>query len=122
MPRPRKQDPTPLENQPKRRSSPPQTQEARETMLISLAQDLAEQRLRDGTASAQEITYYLRLGSQRDRLEREMLEEKNKLLAAKTEAIKSAERVERLYAEAIKAFQIYGGDGADEEYEDGYEE
>ncbi len=123
MARPRKQEPTPLKEQSKYRSSPPLTQEARETQLISLAQDLAEQRLRDGTASAQEITYYLRLGSQRDRLEREMLEEKNKLLAAKTEMIKSAERTEQLYAEAIKAFRMYGGDGDDEEYDDGgYEE
>lgn len=99
-------------------SSPPMTQEARETQLISLAMDLAEQRLRDGTASAQEITYYLRLGSQRDRLEREMLEAKNELLNAKTEAIKAAERTEELYAEAIKAFRLYGGEGDEEDYDD----
>lgn len=116
MPR-RKANPLPDEVQ-QRHSTPPLTQEARETQLISLAMDLAEQRLRDGTASAQEITYYLRLGSQRDRLEREMLEAKNELLAAKTEAIKAAERTEELYAEAIKAFRLYGGDGEEEEYED----
>lgn len=115
MPRPKKQEPTPLKHRPQ---SPPMTQEARETQLISLAMDLAEQRLRDGTASAQEITYYLRLGSQRDRLEREMLEEKNKLLNAKTEMIKSAERTEQLYAEAIKAFRIYEGEGDEEDYDD----
>lgn len=123
MARPRKQEPTPLKEQPKYRSSPPLTQEARVTQLISLAQDLAEQRLRDGTASAQEITYYLRLGSERDKLEREALEAKNQLLAAKTEAIKSAENREQLYAEVLKAFRMYGGDGDDEEYDDGgYEE
>lgn len=116
MPR-RKKNPLPDDAQ-QRHSTPPLTQEARETQLISLAMDLAEQRLRDGTASAQEITYYLRLGSQRDRLEREMLEAKNELLAAKTEAIKAAERTEELYAEAIKAFRLYGGDGEEEEYED----
>lgn len=115
MPRPKKQEPKPLQQRPQ---SPPMTQEARETQLISLAMDLAEQRLRDGTASAQEITYYLRLGSQRDRLEREMLEEKNKLLNAKTEMIKSAERTEQLYAEAIKAFRIYEGEGDEEDYDD----
>lgn len=123
MARPRKQEPTPLKEQPKYRSSPPLTQEARVTQLISLAQDLAEQRLRDGTASAQEITYYLRLGSERDKLEREALEAKNQLLAAKTEAIKSAENREQLYAEVLRAFRMYGGDGDDEEYDDGgYEE
>lgn len=123
MARPRKQEPTPLKEQPKYRSSPPLTQEARVTQLISLAQDLAEQRLRDGTASAQEITYYLRLGSERDKLEREALEAKNQLLVAKTEAIKSAENREQLYAEVLRAFRMYGGDGDDEEYDDGgYEE
>lgn len=119
MPRPKKQDPRPLDTSNKRLSPPPMTQEARETQLISLAMDLAEQRLRDGTASAQEITYYLRLGSQRDRLEREMLEAKNELLAAKTEAIKGAERIEKLYAEAIQAFRVYGGDADDEDYDEG---
>lgn len=115
MPRPKKREPKPIED---RLISPPMTQEARETQLISLAMDLAEQRLRDGTASAQEITYYLRLGSQRDRLEREMLEAKNELLLAKTDAIKAAERTEQLYAEAIKAFRIYEGDGDEEDYDE----
>ena len=115
MPRPKKREPKPIEDGP---VSPPMTQEARETQLISLAMDLAEQRLRDGTASAQEITYYLRLGSQRDRLEREMLEAKNELLLAKTDAIKAAERTEQLYAEAIKAFRIYEGDGDEEDYDE----
>lgn len=101
---------------------PPITQEARETALISRAMDLAEQRLREGTASAQEITYFLRLGSNRDRLEREMMEAKNELLLAKTQAIKAAEQREELYAEAIKAFRLYGGEGEEEEYDDGYDE
>ena len=118
MPRPRKQAPKPLEERP---SSPPMTQEAREMQMVSLATDLAEQRLRDGTASAQEITYYLRLGSQRDRLEREMLEAKNELLIAKKDALKAAEKSEQLYAEVLKAFSLYGGYASDEEYEDEYE-
>lgn len=117
MPR-RKAKPLSDDSQGRPLAQPPITQEARETQLISLAMDLAEQRLRDGTASAQEITYYLRLGSQRDRLEREMLEAKNELLVAKTEAIKAAERTEELYAEAIKAFRLYSGDGDEEDYED----
>ena len=110
MPR-RKAKPLDENSKSKEHLPPPLTPEARESRLISLAMDLAEQRLMDGTASAQEITYYLRLGSQRDRLEREMLEEK-------TEAIKAAEKTEALYAEAIKAFRLYAGDGEDEDYED----
>ena len=98
-----------------RASPPPMTAEARENQLISLAMDLAEQQLREGTASAQVIAHYLRLGTQKDRLEREILEAKNELLNAKTEAIKAAERSEALYAEAIKAFRTYGGYGDNEE-------
>lgn len=100
-----------------RKTAPALTPEARENQLISLAMDRAEQQLRDGTASSQVIVHYLRLGTQKDRLEREMLEAKNELLLAKTEAIKAAERSEALYAEAIKAFRVYGGHGDEEDYE-----
>lgn len=88
---------------------PALTPEARENQLISLAVDLAEEQLREGTASSQVITHYLKLGSSREKLERERLEEENKLLKAKTEALKSAERMEELYAEAIKAMSRYSG-------------
>lgn len=91
--------------------------ESREKQMISLAVDLAEQQLRDGTASSQVITHYLKLGSTREKLERERLEEENKLLKAKTEALKSQERVEELYNNAIKAMRKYTGHG-DESYED----
>ena len=103
---------------PERRSTTPLSQDARENNIISLAMDLAEQRLRDGTASAQEVCYWLRYGSQRDRLERENMEAKNELLKAKADAIKAAEKSEMLYAEAIKAFRLYGGDGDAEDYGD----
>lgn len=115
MPR-RKRDPLPVTEE--RLTPPPLTQEARETQIISLAMDLAEKRLREGTASSQEVTYWLRLGSRRDKLEQEMMEAKNELLLAKTEAIKAAERTEQLYAEAIKAFRIYEGEGEEEDYDD----
>jgi hypothetical protein len=85
------------------------TPEARENQLISLAVDLAEQQLRDGTASAQVITHYLKLGATTARLEKEKLEKENQLLAAKTKALESAERTEELYANAINAMRSYGG-------------
>lgn len=99
-------------------TTPPVSDEARVSMLVSLAMDRVEQRLRDGTASSQEIVYYLKLGSERERLEQEMMEAKNELLLAKTEAIKAAENSERLYAEAIEAFKLYAGAGNEEDYED----
>ena len=57
-----------------RRMRPALTPEARENQLVSLAVDLAEQQLRDGTASSQVITHYLKLGSTKERLEKEKLE------------------------------------------------
>lgn len=83
--------------------------DAREKQLISLSYDLVEQRLRDGTATSQETTHFLKLGSQKARLEQEILELQKDLIAAKTSQIKSAEVTEKLYADAIKAFGIYSG-------------
>lgn len=95
---------------------PALTPEARENQLISLAVDLVEQRLLDGTASSQETTHFLKLGSMKNRLEMEKLKEENKLLQAKTESIQSAKKVEELYAEAINAMRRYSGNGGNDEY------
>jgi hypothetical protein len=92
------------------------TPEARENQMISLAVDLAEQQLRDGTASSQVITHYLKLGSTREKLERERLEEENRLLKAKTKALQNAEEIKILYEEALKAMRNYGGQGDPDEY------
>lgn len=97
-----------------RKMRPALTPEARENQLISLAVDLAEKQLMEGTASSQVITHYLKMGSMKERLERERLEEENKLLRAKTEALKSQERVEELYANALKAMSKYSGHGGDD--------
>ena len=94
---------------------PALTPEARENQMISLAVDLAERQLQEGTASSQVITHYLKLGSMRERLEREKLEEENKLLKARTAQIQSMKRVEELYEEAIKAMRNYGGQGEQDE-------
>ena len=88
---------------------PALTPEARENQLISLAVDLAEKQLLEGTASSQVITHYLKLGSTREKAEREKLQKENELLAAKAEALKSAKRVEELYADAISAMRKYQG-------------
>ena len=92
-----------------RKIRPALTPEARENQMISLAVDLAEKQLMEGTASSQVITHYLKLGSTKERLEKEKLEEENKLLKARTEALQSAKRVEELYADAISAMKKYSG-------------
>lgn len=97
---------------------PALTPEAQENRMISLAMDLAEKQLAEGTASSQVITHYLKLGSARERLEMEIREKEKELITAKTEALQSAKRVEELYADAISAMRKYSGNGGDEEYED----
>lgn len=111
-------------NQPKKKRLPPATTpEARENQLISLAVDLAETQLSNGTASSQVITHFLKLGSSRDRIERENLKEKNKLLKAQTESIRSEKRVEELYEEALSAMRSYSGqDEVYDDYDDGGDE
>lgn len=101
----------------KTKSLPALDPESRENQLISLAVNLAEEKLRDGTASNQLIVHYLKLGSTKERLEKEKLEAENKLLKAKTETLESSKRSEELYAEAIKAITHYSG-----HYEDEYDE
>lgn len=95
---------------------PALTPEARENQLISLAVDLAEKQLQEGTASSQVITHYLKLGSTKERIEKEILEKQKELISAKTEALQSTKRMEELYAEAIKAMRNYGGQGDPDEY------
>lgn len=88
---------------------PATTPEGRENQLIAMAVDLAERQLADGTASAQVISHYLKLGSSREQLEQERLRQENELLAAKREAIASAARVEELYKTALDAMRTYAG-------------
>lgn len=104
-------------DQPNRRP-PATTPEARENQLISLAVDLAEKQLFEGTASSQVITHYLKLGSTKETLEKEKLEQENKLLRARTEALQSGKRVEELYINALNAMRDYsGGQRKEEEYD-----
>ena len=83
---------------------PALTPEARENQLISL-----------GTASSQVITHYLKLGSTKERIEKEILEKQKDLIDAKTQNLKSMERQEQMYAEALKAFRGYSGHGDEED-------
>lgn len=100
---------------------PATTPEARENQLIALAVDLAEKQLVEGTASSQVITHYLKLATQKEKLEREILESKKELMKAQTENLQAAKRIEELYTNALKAMQHYSGQDTeedDDEYED----
>lgn len=101
----------------KRKIRPALTPEARENQMIALAVDLAEQQLIDGTASSQVITHYLKLGSTKERIEKEILERQKDLITAKTENLKSQARSEALIEEALAAMKRYSGrrDDGDED-------
>ena len=96
-----------------------ETPEARESQLVSLVFDLAERKIRDGTASSQVMTHFLKLGTIHAELEKEKLVHENELLRAKTEAIKSQQRMDEMYANALAAMRSYSGkDDADESLND----
>jgi hypothetical protein len=90
-------------------SNPMSTDEGREQQLIALAIDCAEEQLLSGKASSQVITHYLKLGSTREKLEKEIMEKQKQLMEAKTEALQSNKHIEELYAKAIEQMQIYAG-------------
>lgn len=90
--------------------------EARENQLVSLAVDLAEKQLREGTASSQVISHFLKIGSTKYEYELERLKQENTLIEAKAEALQSSKRIEELYNDAIRAMRNYGGYGEPDEY------
>ena len=88
---------------------PGSTPEARESQMIALAVDCAERQMREGTASATVICHYLKLGTERERLEREQLRNQNKLIEAKTKNLQSIEETRQLLDQAMRAFTTYKG-------------
>ena len=96
---------------------PALTPESRENQMAALAMDLVEQRLRDGTASSQETTHFLKLVSSKAKLENERMRLETELVAAKTKALSDAKEIKVLYEEALKAMRRYGGQGEDDEYD-----
>lgn len=94
---------------------PPSTPEARENQLIAMAYDEAEERIRNGTASSQLITHFLKLGSEKARLEKEILIAQEALMRSKKERIDSDRNAEELFREAMESFREYSGEN---NYED----
>jgi len=85
------------------------TPEGRENEMIMLAYQEVERRIRDHTATSQELCHFLKMGSEKERLEREKLEVEMELQRVKAEAIESGKHMEELYNNAIAAMKLYGG-------------
>lgn len=105
----------------KTRRPPATTPEGRENQLISSAFELAEEQILSGTASSQVITHFLKLGSTRNRLEQDKLEQENNLLRAKIETLASAQRIEELYGKALESMREYSGAYTPDDDEDEYD-
>lgn len=89
------------------------TPQAREDQLIAMAYDEVERRISEGIATGPELVHFLRMGSTKGRLEKELLERENELKKAKTEALNTQKEIEKLYTEAIHAVGSYRS-GSDE--------
>ena len=100
-----------------RKQAPARTKEAREQQLENLAMNLAEEKLRNGTASSQIICHFLNLATEKAELDREKVRAEVKLQNAKVDAIESQKQTEEMYAKAIAAMQRYQGH-MDESYDD----
>ena len=86
------------------------TPEDRENQLINLAMDAAEEQIRNGTASSQIITHFLKLATTREALEKAKLEHENELLRAKTDSINESRLSQSQYQGVLKALRGYKGD------------
>lgn len=107
------------EERPKRRRSPARSPEAAERRCILSAYELAQQQLDEGTASPSVITHFLKMGTERARLEREKLAKETELLQTKTIAIQESKNMEKMFSEAISAMKRYqGSPDEDDDYED----
>lgn len=92
-----------------RKQAPARSTEAREQQLQNLAMNLAEQKLRDGTASSQIICHFLNLATEKAALEREKIRADVKLQNAKVDSIEQMKSTEETYKKAIAAMQRYQG-------------
>lgn len=91
---------------PRRRARTP---EARENQLMDLAVNLAEKQLMEGTAPAMLVTHYVKMASQRARLEQEKLQKEIEFIRAKTDAYEADKRSDEKYERALRAFSLYSG-------------
>lgn len=85
------------------------TPEGRENEMIMLAYQEVERRIRDHTATSQELCHFLKMGSEKERLEREKLEVEMELQRVRADSIESGKHMEELYNNAIAAMKMYSG-------------
>lgn len=101
-----------------KKQEPAKTVEGRENQLINLAVNLAEEKLKNGTASSQIICTLLNLATTKARLELEKIRSDVQVAEARVKQIQDQETSKDLYAQALQAFRSYQGASMEEDYED----
>lgn len=94
---------------PQRPLRPAKTPEELENRLIMMAYQEAERQIQRGTASATTINHFLKLGSSRERVERDKIQAEAHLAQKRVEALESSKLAEELAQKAIEAFRTYSG-------------
>ena len=93
----------------RRSSRPASSPKERENQLIAKAYDLAEKRIEEGTATSQEVCFFLKLGSSKEQLEQKLLDTEVELAKAKAQALRDTKDIKELYENAQKAILTYQG-------------
>lgn len=92
----------------KLRPAPSSDPKSREQQLVNQAMNLAEKQLLDGTAAPSVINHFLKIGSTREFIERDILEKQAQLIEAKASTIAKDREAGEVAKAAIEAMRNYG--------------
>lgn len=91
------------------------TPEGRENELIDMAYNEVARRIANHEATSAELVHFLKMGSEKERLERSKLEAEMELQRVKAEAIVEGRSMESIAADAMEAMKRYSG--VEDEYD-----
>ena len=89
--------------------NPPEDPTQHESYMVALAMSAAEKQIREGTASSQIITHFLKLGTEKEELEKERLRQENLLTEAKILSLETERQQTAAYEEIMTAMRHYSG-------------
>lgn len=110
-----------------RKSPPPKTPEAQEQRMINLSMKQAEKMLEEGRAPAQIVVHFLKLATEKAKLENEKLKAETEMAHSKSEVMQAQKHYDEIVTRAVEAFKRYGGgsgtfDDSDNDEEDYYDD
>lgn len=109
--KPKQTDINPMQTTPVLSASTP---EGRENELINMAYEEVARRIQSHEATSAELVHFLRMGSEKERLERVRIESEISLHKVKADAIEASKTMEEIAKEAINAFKHYSGSEEEE--------